>query len=89
MRDALHQTAVAREHVGVVIDDGVARTIESRCEILFRQRHPDRVGESLTERTSRGFDTHRYFVFGMSCSSRAELPEVTQLIELDRIAGEI
>ena len=47
LADALHQAAVAGEHVGEVVDDGVA---EPRIDEPLGQRHAHRVGEALAQR---------------------------------------
>ena len=42
--DAFHQAAVAEEHVGVVVDDGVAGAVELLRQQLLGQRHADGIG---------------------------------------------
>ena len=51
--DALHQTAVAGDDIGVVIDQIVA---EPRIQQALGHRHADRVGEALAERAGGGLD---------------------------------
>ena len=54
------------------------------------QRHADRVGEPLPQRTGRRFDARRMAVFGMAGGLGAELAEVAQLVHRHtRIAGEV
>ncbi len=66
VRDALHQAAVAQEHVGVMIDDGEVRLVEARRQHLFRQRHADGVRQPLSERAGGGFDAGKFAMFRMS-----------------------
>ena len=56
LADAFHQVAVGGEHIGVVIDDVAA---ELGREMAFGNRHADRIGEPLAERTGRGLDAGR------------------------------
>ena len=59
MRDAFHQAAVADENVGPMIDDFVTGLIELRGEQPFGERHPDGVGEPLSQRTGRRLHARR------------------------------
>ncbi len=85
LADAFHQVAVGGEHVGRVIDDVVA---EQRREVAFGDRHADRIGESLAERTGRGFDAGRVAVFGMTGRQRADLAEALDLVDRHRLVAE-
>ena len=89
MRDAFHQAAVAEKHVGVVIDDRSAGTIERRGEMRFRERHADRVREPLAERPRGGLDAERNVALGMPGGSAAELAKFLELVESDLVAREI
>ena len=51
VRDAFHEAAVADEAVGVVIDDRQAFAVELAGQQFFGQRHADRVGQALAQRT--------------------------------------
>ncbi len=42
--DAFHQAAIAREHPGKVVNDGVFIAIEFCSQQLFRKREPNGVG---------------------------------------------
>ena len=57
--DALHQTAVAHEHVGIVIDDIVAGLIELRRQGALGDGETDRVGQALTQRAGGGLHARR------------------------------
>lgn len=87
--DALHQVAVADEYVGVVIHDREAGTVVARCELRFRHRHADGVGEALAERAGRRLDTRREAALRMAGCEAARLPEVADLIERQVVAGEV
>ena len=85
--DAFHQAAVAGDHVGEVVDDGVA---EPGIEQPLGQRHADGIGETLAQRARRGLDARRMAVLGMAGRLGAELAEVAQLVHRHiRIAGEM
>ena len=51
--DALHQIAVGRDDIGIVIDQIAA---EPRVQNALGQRHADGVAEPLTERPRRRLD---------------------------------
>ena len=85
--DAFHQVAVARDHVGAMIDQLRA---EAGAQMTLRQRHADRVGEALAERPGGGLDAGRMAVLGMAGGARAELAEALELLDLHlRIAGQM
>src|SRR5688572_22110564 len=89
VRDALHQAAVAEEHPGVVVHDLVAGTVERQGELLLRKRHADRVRESLAERAGRRLDADRRFVLGVARGARTELAEIPDLVDAERVAGQV
>ena len=66
MGDALHHAAVAQEHIGVMVDDGVAGTIEGGGQRALRQRHAHGVGEALAQRTGGGLDPEMHFALRMA-----------------------
>ena len=85
--DALHQAAVAGDDVDVVVDDVAA---EARVQHALRDRHADRVGETLAERARGRLDARGMAVFGMAGGLGAHLPEALQLPDVHpRIAGEV
>ena len=85
--DALHQAAVAGNHVGVVVDDGVA---EPRIEEPLRQRHAHGIAEALAQRTRGRLDARRVPELGMPRRLGAQLPEARQLIHAHAgVAGEM
>ncbi len=85
--DALHQAAVAGEHISEMIDEFVAET--RRLEALC-YRHADGGGEALAERPGGRLDARRVAIFGMARGFRAELAELLQILDVDAgIADEI
>ena len=76
MRNTFHQTTVAEENVSVVIDDVVAGPVEFRSEQFFRDRHADRIGQSLAKRAGGGFHARRHAVFGMAGGFRVQLAKL-------------
>ena len=87
--DSLHQIAVGRDHERAVIEEVEAGAIEVRGQHALGDRHPDRVGEALTERSGGGLDARREPVLGMAGRARAELAEAAQLVEREVEAGEV
>ena len=87
LADALHQAAVAGNHIGAVVDELVA---ELRVHEALGERHADRIGETLAERAGRGLDARGKTVFGMAGGPRAELAEALDLVDRHvLVAGEI
>ena len=87
-RDALHQVAVAGNHVGVMVDDLVARAVVAAGQMRFGDGETDRVRDALTERTRRRLDAGRVVVLGMPRGAAAPLPEGPQVVEGEVVAGE-
>ena len=89
VRDALHHAAVAQEHIGVVVDDGVAGAVEGRGERALRERHADGIGKSLAQRSRRGLDPEMHFALRMAGGLGAELPEILDFVHRQGIAGQV
>ena len=89
VRDALHQAAVAAEHDGAVIDDGVFAAVEGVGELLFRQGHADGGGDALPERAGGGLDAGGEAVFGVAGGLRMKLAETLQFVDRQVVAGEV
>ena len=88
LADALHEAAVAGDHVGVVIDDLIA---VARVEQPLGERHADGVAEPLPERTGGGLDARRMAIFGMarrSCEPSWR-KRFSSSMSISGIAGEI
>ena len=89
VRDPFHQAAVAHEHPGAVVDDGVPVAVEARREDLLRNGHAHGVRESLAERPGGRLDPGRVAVFGVAGGHRVELAEAPQLVERERVAAQV
>ena len=89
MRNPFHQATVAEENPGPVIDDLVVGTVELRCQHLFCERHTDGVGYALPQRPGRGFDRQVPFALGVAGGPVSELPEISDLVDLQRIAAQV
>ena len=89
MRDALHQAAVADEHIGQVVDDREAGAVELGGQQALGQRHADRVGEALAERAGGGLHARRDADLGMAGRLRVQLAEVLQLLHRQLVAGQM
>ncbi len=85
LADAFHQVAVGGEHIGRVIDDVAA---EYRGEVAFGNRHADRIGQALAERSGRRLDAGRVAVFRMAGRQRAELAEILDLLDRHLLVAE-
>ena len=78
MADPLHQTAVAGQHIGIVVDQaGVARRRHP-----LRQRHADRGGDALAQRPGGGLDACGVAVFRVARRAAADLAEGAQLVHV-------
>ena len=88
-RDALLEVAVGGDDIGPVIDDVAAGSVELGPEARLRDRHPDCVGESLTEWPRGRLDPRREAVLGVTRRDAAPLPERLQVVERDVVAGQV
>ncbi len=68
VRDAFHHAAVAHKHIGVVIDDIVAWTVELRRQRALGDGEADRVGDALAQRAGSGFHAWGVAVFRVTWS---------------------
>jgi len=89
VRHAFHQAAIADENPRPVVDHLVARAVERCGEKLLRKRHAHGVGEALAQRAGGGLDAEVRLDLGMARGVRAELTEVLQLLEVERIARQV
>ncbi|MNZ56762.1 hypothetical protein D3C78_747150 [compost metagenome] len=87
--DAFHHAAIAEEHVGVVVDDVVAITVELRSQGLFGDGEADGVGEALTQRAGGGFHAGGVAVFRVARGAAAQLAEVLQVLDAEVVAGQV
>ena len=87
LADALHEAAVAGDHIGVVVDNVGP---EPRVPDPLSHGHADSRCKPLPQRPRRGLYSGRVPVLGMPRRLRAELPEPLDLIDAHpRIAGQI
>ena len=87
MVDAFHQAAIAGDHPGVVIDQGIA---ECRVQMPLGDCHADRHGEALPERTCGAFGAFELEIFRMAGAGAAELAEIADVLKRrPHIAGEV
>src|ERR1700733_12779101 len=72
-----------------MIDDLQTGPVELAREELLSHSHADRVGETLTERPGGGFNPDVEVVFRVTRGARAELAEILDFVDGERIAGKI
>jgi hypothetical protein len=82
--DALHQAAVAGQHVGVVVDQIRA---EARPEQALRHGEAHRVGDALAQRAGGGLDALDVAVLWVAVGGVAPLAEVADVLQRDRLAA--
>ena len=87
--DALHEAAVAQEHVRAVVDDGEALAVELRAEELFGERHADAVGDALAERARRRLDARGDARLGVPRRPAAELAERLEVVHREVVARQM
>ena len=84
--DALHEVAVTADPEDVVVAQLGA---EARAEVLLVDRHADGVRKALPQRAGRDLDALRVPVLRVPRCARAELPELTDVVELETVTGEV
>jgi len=89
VRDALHQVAVRREEIRVMLDDGMARPVEELCQVRFCERHAHGVSHTLAERPGRGLDTRRKPMLGVARRPAPPLTELLDVVEREVVAREV
>ena len=89
VRDALHEIAIAGDEPGVVVHQRVLCGVETRCQVRFGQRHADRVGHALSQRSGGGFDTGGVVHLGMTWGLAVPLPEVLQVVEAQVVTRKV
>ena len=87
--DAFHQAAVTQEHVGVVVDDGVACAVELGGQQLFGQREAHGIGDALAQRAGGGFHAGGDAHFGVAGRLAVQLAEVLEFVDRQRVAREV
>ncbi len=89
MGDAFHQTAVAHEHIGVVIDDLVPVAVELRSHDLLGHGEADGIGQALTQRTGGGLDARGIAELRVTRGLAVQLAEILQVIDGQVVAGQV
>ena len=79
-----HEAAIAANGVNVVIEHLEAWPVEVIGKPLFRDRHADACGDSLSERSGRGFDAGHPVILGVTRRLAVELAEPADIIERHR-----
>ena len=87
MADAFHQTAVASDHISVVIDKIVTKF--SR-QMAFGHGHANSIGNALAKRASGCFNAACMAKFRMPSGACAKLSEIADFINRHiGIAGQV
>ncbi len=89
VRDAFHETSVAEEDVGHVVNHAEARPVEALCQHFFGQRHAHRVGEPLPQRAGRGLDAGEFAGLRMTGGLGVQLAEALDLVERENVARQV
>ena len=76
----LFQTAVATEHVGVVVNDGEIRAVKACGKVCFCNRHTNAVCNPLSQRTGGRFNAVGVPEFRVAGGLRAKLTEGRQIL---------
>ncbi len=76
--DAFHQIAVARDHIGLVVDEAVA---EPRIEDALAERHAHGGGDALAKRAGGRLDAGHMAIFGVPGAGAAQLAETADVVE--------
>ena len=89
MADAFHQATIAHEHIGVVVNDVVARLVEFSGQQFFGQGHAHGIGDALSQRSGGGFNARGDAHFGVTGGFAVQLAEVFQLCHGQRVASQV
>src|SRR5471030_1836679 len=87
--NTFHHAAITQEHVGVVINDVVARTVELRRHDFFCQGKTYAVGQALAQWTGGGFNARGVAEFRVARGTAVQLAEVFQVIDRQVVAGQV
>ncbi len=85
----LHEIAVARDHVGRVVDHRVVRAVVARRELRLGDRHAHGIGETLPEGPRGGFHSGRVPTLGMARRLAAPLAKALDLLQWQVVAGKV
>lgn len=87
--NTLHSTAIAEEHISVVVDQIKAILVELCRSMCLCNGKTDSVGESLTERASGDFNAGCVVGFWVARCDGVDLAEVLEVIDGDGVAEEV
>ena len=89
VRDPLHEVAVGADRPGAVVDDLVSGPVVAMGQPALRQRHPDGVGDTLSEGSGRGLHAGGVPVLGVARCPAAPLPKLADVVQREVIAGQV
>ena len=71
--NTLHSTTITEVHVGVVVEEVIARLVEGGSSLSLGNGQTDGVGETLTERTGGDLNTGGVVSLGVTGGDAVEL----------------
>ena len=86
---AFHEITVADDRPRVVVDDRVPCAVVARREMRLADRHADRIGQPLAERSGRHLDAGRVATLGMARRLAAPLAKLPEVVERQVVAGDV
>ena len=89
MGDPLHQTAIAHEHPGVMVNDLMAGAIKLRRQRPFGDGHPNGVRQPLAQRAGGGFHPRGIAMLRVAGRFRVQLTELLQFRQRQIVAGQV
>src|SRR5690606_29537438 len=81
VRNTFHHAAVTEENVGIVIDNLVTFAVELGRKNLFCQCHTHAVSNTLTQRSSSGFNAWGVAQFRVARSFGVQLTELLEIVD--------
>lgn len=87
--NTLHSAAIAKEDVGVVVDEVVARLVEDSAGVCLGNGETNGVGEALAQRTSGDLNAGSVVALGMPWGDAVDLAELLQVVDGDAVAEEV
>ena len=88
-RDPFHEIPVARQDIGIVIDDFIIRAIEPGGEKAFGNGHTHAIGKPLAQGSGGALYAGGMSVFRVPGSPALPLAELLEFFDGQRIAGEV
>ncbi len=87
--NAFHHAAIAQKHVGVVVDDVVAFTVELGAQHFLGQGEAHSVGQALTQRAGSGFDARGVAELRVARRAAVQLTEGLEVVDGDVVTGQV